>query len=711
MGGSPHIIGLKSTLGEVWSWGTNAGGQLGDGTIIDRSSPVSVVGAHSFDIIFTGGSWSMALKAVDGACWMWGLGTAGQLGQGSSAVSRSSPVSVVGAHSFYKIAIGYSHSLALKANDGSLWAWGVGTQYGALGENATAVRSSPISVVGEHSFNEIAAGYANSYALKANDGSLWTWGYGSGKADDDSVNNKSSPVLAVGGHSFTKLSSGGNAFGFALKTEGSAWGWGVNSSGCLGDGTSSTNRSSPTSVVGNHFFSEISAGEAHAVGIKKQDGTCWSWGDNTSGQVGDGSIANRSSPVSVLGNHLFIKVRGTDLNSYGLKHTGEVWSWGSRTNGRIGDGIGSFAMSPIQVVGSHVFYKIANGYSHSIALKSADGSCWVWGAGTATGDSTSTIRSSPISVIGNHSFNTIAGGDNVSVALKANDGSCWTWGSASAGKLGDGTTTNKSSAVSVIGNHSFNQIAAGGGQIIALKANNGTAWNWGIGTSGELGEGSAAVSRSSPVSVVGDHSFDKIAASDGTSFGLKANNGTVWAWGIAAGGILGDGQIAATRSSPVSVVGDHSFNYIFAGNAYIIALKSVDGSAWTWGNNTGGQLGDNTVANRSSPVSVVGAHSFSKAVTARGLSSSGHTIALKANDGSCWAWGDNTKGELGDGTIIDRSSPISVIGGHSFIDIAAGYEASFGLKADGQIWSWGTREVGQLGDNLANYAASPIRIL
>jgi len=136
------------------------------------------------------------------------------------------------------------------------------------------------------------------------------------------------------------------------------------------------------------------------------------------------------------------------------------------------------------------------------------------------------------------------------------------------------------------------------------------------------------------------------------------------------------------------------------------ALKSSDGSVWAWGTNANGSAGDNTAAARSSPVSVVGGHSFN--VIAAGTDTS---FALKSSDGSLWSWGLNTNDQLGDGTIINRSSPVSVIGGHSFIKVAGSGTSTYALKADGSVWAWGKRTSGGLGNNTANSIRSPEQVV
>ena len=137
-----------TSLNSVWSWGLNSSGELGNNTTANKSSPVIVVGAHSFVEISAGYYFSLALKA-NGEVWSWGLNSSGQLGDNTTA-SKSSPVLVVGAHSFVEISggSGLNYSLARKAN-GEVWSWGHNL-YGQLGDNTTANKSSPVLVFGSH---------------------------------------------------------------------------------------------------------------------------------------------------------------------------------------------------------------------------------------------------------------------------------------------------------------------------------------------------------------------------------------------------------------------------------------------------------------------------------------------------------------------------------------------------------------------------------
>ena len=195
-------------------------------------------------------------------------------------------------------------------------------------------------------------------------------------------------------------------------------------------------------------------------------------------------------------------------------------------------------------------------------------------------------------------------------------------------------------------------------------------WNWGFNNVGQLGD-NTAVSKSSPVQVVGQSDFVAISAGGQYSLALKAD-GRVFSWGRNASGNLGDNTIV-TKSSPVQVVGQSDFIAVSAGNAHSLALKA-DGRVFAWGDNFNGQLGDNTAVSKSSPVQVIGQSDF-VAISA----GSGYSLALKA-DGRVFAWGIGAQGRLGDNTIVNKSSPAQVVGQSNFVAISAGSSQSLALK-------------------------------
>ena len=291
------------------------------------------------------------------------------------------------------------------------------------------------------------------------------------------------------------------------------------------------------------------------------------------------------------------------------------------------------------------------------------------------------------------------------------------WGYNVNYALGDGTLTDYSSPIAVSRSYKYIDIAAGGffnaggtkrNGAVGLAENNhavGIGYSAVMGIQSRLAVTSLAVKEPTGI----DFDYEYIDVSTGGSHSLCLRDDyTAWAWGYNDFGELGTGN-TTDYFYPVSVTGGHSFiqidcctNYTFSGTS--AGLKS-DGSIWMWGANTLGKLGTGNTTNYSSPVSVTGGHSFIQ-VACGGV----FTIALKA-DGSVWGWGENTWGQLGDGTTVDKSSPVSAVGGHSFIDIAAGYRFTIALKADGTAYAWGLNNVSQLGTNNATHYSSPVSVV
>ncbi len=302
-------------------------------------------------------------------------------------------------------------------------------------------------------------------------------------------------------------------------------------------------------------------------------------GNNQSGQLGDGTTIDRHvlTPVQLFA--LPLHVAGGGIHSLALLADGTVWAWGNNVWGQLGDGTRISRSTPVQVVGpggegflSDIIAiaaasALSSGvrFGHSLALK-ADGTVWAWGYNGQgqLGDGTTTERTTPVQVVGLTDVVAIAAGigpesdadraSGWSLAVKA-DGTVWAWGDNTYGKLGDGTTTSRSTPVQVVGPGGAGfltdviAVAAGGGNTpftgggvghsLALKAD-GTVWAWGYNLQGQLGDGTTT-HRNTPVQVVGPggigvlSEITAIAAGGGSqpgghSLALKAD-GTVWAWG------------------------------------------------------------------------------------------------------------------------------------------------------------------------------------
>ena len=354
--------------------------------------------------------------------------------------------------------------------------------------------------------------------------------------------------------------------------------------------------------------------------------------------------------------------------SSGSPPTPALWSWGYNRRGRLGDGTTTYRSSPVSAVGGFTDWtQISAGNAHTAAIR-ANGQAWCWGYNLSgrLGDDTAISRSSPVSVVGSFTdWTQISAGLSHTAAIRAN-GQAWCWGNGNNGRLGNSTTTTCSSPVSVVGGFTdWVQISAGGNHTAAIRAN-GQAWCWGY-NGGSLGDNNGSGNRSSPVSVVGGFTdWTQITTGNSHTAAIRAN-GTAWTWGNGDNGRLGD-NTAISRSSPVSVVGGFTdWIQISAGSNHTAAIRA-NGQAWCWGSNLFGQLGNSTTTTRSSPVSVVGGFTDWTQISA----GSAHTAAIRAN-GTAWTWGYNGQGRLGTNNTTGSSSPVSVVGGYTdWVQISSG---------------------------------------
>jgi|694.fasta_scaffold18899_4 alpha-tubulin suppressor-like RCC1 family protein len=341
---------------------------------------------------------------------------------------------------------------------------------------------------------------------------------------------------------------------------------------------------------------------------------------------------------------------------------------------------------------------------------------WSWGRGSTgvLGNNSTSDRSSPGSIVGDFTdWVQLSAGDYQTAGVRAN-GTLWSWGFNQYGRLGDNTTTDRSSPVSVVGGFTnWIQVSAGRRNHMAAVQANGTAWGWGNNNYGQLGDNSSTTT-SSPVSVVGGFTdWTQISAGAQHTAAVRAN-GTAWCWGRGYDGRLGNNNAYGNRSSPVSVVGGFTdWIQVDAGFLHTGGVRA-NGSAWCWGNNGNGNLGDGTTTARSSPVSILSAGLPRWVqISAFGRTGTGQHSGAVKSDGTAWCWGLNTGGQLGDNTTTGRSSPVSVVGGFfDWVQISTGHKHTMALRANGTVWGWGYRGNGRLGDGgYSGYRSSPISVV
>ena len=742
--GYEHTIALKKD-GTVWAWGDNSNGQLGvnDASVDNSSTPMQVVDGtgdqhlSSVASIAANDDQSFALK-TDGTVWSWGRNTYGELGDGTYS-NRSIPVIVcmtgddpctTPLTDVIQISAGFWHTMALK-NDGSVWTWGYGGE-GELGDGTSTSSSTPVQVVGEggsgllQNIDLIAAGgYEFSVAVDQSNDRVWSWGYGwDGELGVGFTTTSSTPMRVCESYSTVcdvhlsgvKKIDAGPLHVVFTKTDDSAWSWGSNYQAQTGHGydgwgsewarptagevcdvtgnapCSSANENTLTDVIA------VAGGGCNGCDFSlavKSDGTLLSWGDRSYGQIGDGKTGLFTLPNLVHGlndeGHLtgVTEIDGGGAHSLALMSDNTVVAWGRNTYGQLGNGNNTDTTAPVLVTGISTAAAIGAGNTHSVALLN-DGSVKAWGKNNLgqLGDGTITSpRTTPVTVGGVSGITSIAvGGDTHSNLALDNSGDVWAWGYNSWGQLGDGTTTNRTSAVQVCGigdtgcsTHLSGVTALSTGISHALALlEDGTVVAWGRQQYGMLGNGYTIdtnvlaptpvcdAGATPPCSAANNNiltNVASIAASSNNSYVVK-NDGSVWAWGNSSNGSLA-GSSATLTATPIQIcdVGKTApcSSYLsgvvdlVAEANHVLTLKS-DGPMVSWGYNVYGAIGIGSMTNYAVPTVVIG-ESGSGILSGVGGIGLGyeHSLAFSQDNAKVWAWGRNQYGPLGVGST-DRGT-------------------------------------------------------
>ncbi|WP_158623492.1 MopE-related protein [Corallococcus sp. CA053C] len=744
--GTGHSLIVDEQFGNVWAWGQNTFGQVGTGSTSATPvvTPRPVDGVFAVTVLVAGHNSSMALIG-NGLAVAWGHNVSGQLGNGGTANSAS-PVGVTGVSDATALAAGAQHAMALRPGC-PVWTWGNNGQ-GQLGTGSTS--STPVTAPGTaliantFYFDGDMDGFGDEYIaeqacdpspgfveeLDCDDYSTTTHPGATetcNGADDncDGVVDDGNPS---GGEDCATGKQGVCAAGVTACTQGSMvcqqrqaasaeqcdsldndcdgatdegnpgglLACATGQQGVCGEGVTYCTHGALECVPTQGASSEVCDGKDNDCDGQSDDGLAFqAWyrdqdGDiygltstsvlaclQPAGHVPNGGDCNDNNPAfnpgapevcdgvdndcdgqvdegTSCGVASASKLAAGFNHSLAVKQDGTVWAWGRNSEGQLGDGMQTNGSTPVQAQGLTGVAAVLAGGRHTLAVKQ-DGTVWAWGRNSEgqLGDGTMTSRSTPVQVPGVTGVAALVAGVFHTLALKQ-DGTVWAWGWNNEGQLGDGTTTNRLTPVRVPGVTGVTAIVAGDNRTLALKQD-GTVWAWGCNTEGQLGDGTRT-NRLTPVQVPGVTGVAALVAGDFHTLALK-QDGTVWAWGRNSEGQLGDGT-TTSRLTPVQVPGVTGVTGVaafFAGGYHTLALKQ-DGTVWAWGRNSEGQLGDGTTTNRSTPVQVTGVTGVAALVAG-----DFHTLALK-QDGTVWAWGWNNVGQLGDGTITDRPTQVQVQG-------------------------------------------------
>jgi len=350
-----------------------------------------------------------------------------------------------------------------------LYSWG-NNNSGSLGQNDTTTKSSPIQIGSLTNWASFSLGLqgVHGVAIKT-DGTLWSWGSnGSGQLGLNSgyLVNISSPVQVGALTNWSKTASGvGHCL--AIKTDGTLWSWGGNTSGTLGlNEVFSNSKSSPVQIGALTTWSSVACARYASFAIKT-DGTLWSWGQNNTGQLGQGDKTYRSSPVQVGALTTWAKLGAARFAAFAIKTDGTLWAWGDNYTGQLGQNDTALKSSPVQVGVLTTWSNVTvQGVNACLAVKT-DGTLWAWGSNNygslGLNDTNSVSSPTQIGVLTNWAqTNRFASqGTNVTTLAVKTDGTLWGWGKNSSGQLGLNTTANRSSPVQIGALTSWSAVTSG----------------------------------------------------------------------------------------------------------------------------------------------------------------------------------------------------------------------------------------------------------
>jgi alpha-tubulin suppressor-like RCC1 family protein len=664
------------TDGTLWGWGRNSSGQLGRGITSNSIDAVTTfAGGTNWKQVSSGGYHTSAIK-TDGTLWTWGSNSSGELGI-ADASNRNTPITTLaGGTNWKQVSCGNNYTSAIKT-DGTLWTWG-NNSFGQLGRGEDFSRTPVTTIAGGTNWAYISSGYAgdadepkpiacgynHTSAIKT-DGTLWTWGYNNnGELGNNAINQIHTPVTTFAGGIDWRSVSAGQYHTAAIKTDGTLWNWGLNNAGypntnTLGTNTDGANKVTPvTTFAGGTNWKQVSCGRLHTAAVK-QDGTLWTWGSGTglystfTGALGVGDLSGRNTPVTTFAG-------GTD------------WK------------------------------QVSCGYSHTAAVKT-DGTLWSWGynygdwflpeKGTL-GTNDVINRCTPVTTFaGGTNWKQVSCGKYHTAAIKT-DGTLWTWGYNGNGQLGDNTTRVRSIPVTTfVGGNNWKQVAGGSQHTAAIKTD-GTLWTWGYNALGQLGD-NTAITRSNPVTTfAGGTNWKQVVCGDNHTAAVldDGTNKILYTFGYNFWGQLG--TLDYSFPNPRTVFGStNNWKQVSCGYRHTGAIKT-DGTLWTWGSNSFGPLGTNGGGTKYTPVTTFAGGTNWKQVDG----GDNYTAAIKT-DGTLWTWGYNSNGQLGRGDGSQFFPVTTFAGGTNWKQVFCGYRHTGAIKTDGTLWTWGYNLFNQLGIN------------
>lgn len=649
-------------------WGLNYDGRVGDNTLVDKASPVTIDPGVSY---YKVSAWSDVTCAITTGRKMkcWGTNNGGSLGDGTLTPSIT-PKAVNPAENYAEIAVSEGSVCAITLT-GVLhcWGWFPSSNSGAYGVLTPTVIDSGTS------YKAVSVGSRHRCAITTTD-ALKCWGSnGSGQTGNGTVTFVPSPVLIDAGESYLAVEAG-QSHTCGITTSNALKCWGDNQYGQIGDGTSLPILT-PTLIDSGVSYSVVSSGYSETCGITTGNVLkCWGY------VTGMGYWNYSNTPIIIepfSPNYNFISV-GSGFTC-GISFQ-VLKCWGRNTYGSLGSGLKDVSPFPV-AINQESFVQVSTGDGFMCGLNSTG---WVkcWGNIYSTvGDGTESYRQTPVRIDPGTNYKTVVVGGEHACGITSTD-SIKCWGANYSGQIGDGTYDNKTAPVFIDPGVTYQSLDLGYYHSCGITLS-GVLKCWGDNYDGQLGTGDG-LEKLTPTVIDSGVTYAQISTTDSHACGITTT-GILKCWGRNSVGQLGDGT---TVNQPLPVIIDPGESYVHVeGASWYTCAITTSGVLKCWGYNLDGNLGDGTSVNKSSPVIIDPGISYQK------ISATDQTCGITTAE-VLKCWGDNSAGVVGDGTLNNRLSPVIIDSGISYREISTSYEMTCGITNTNITKCWGNRDTGNI---------------
>ena len=409
-----------TTNGDLYMWGFNDDGQVGNGTTTHQKTPVKVL--SNVASVSLSAAYCAAIT-TNGDLYMWGYNSQGQVGNGTTTHQKT-PVKVLS--NVASVSLSNTYCAAITTS-GDLYMWGANDS-GQVGNGTTSNQKTPVKVLS----NVASVSLSDSHsAAITTSGDLYMWGCNSqGQVGNGTTTDQKTPVKVLSNVTSVSLTS----CSAAITTNGDLYTWGSNDYSQLGNGTT-THQKTPVKVLSN--VASVSLSYWHFAAITT-NGDLYLWGANGSGQVGNGTTTDQKTPVKALSNVEF--VNSGSGGSAAITANGDLYMWGLNHRGQVGNGTTTNQETPVKVLSNVTSVSLS--YWHFAAI-TTNGDLYMWGANDRgqVGNGTTTDQKTPVKVLSNVEFVNSSGWGHTS-AITTN-GDLYIWGANDSGEVGNGTTADQ----------------------------------------------------------------------------------------------------------------------------------------------------------------------------------------------------------------------------------------------------------------------------